>query len=118
MTHLARKRFIHSKRRGKYSRERSLQMNKARWDADRERRKAGESERLAELSLRPPITEGSVLGVIIWHDALTGEVKKWRVKRGDRTDRVILQSPDGRQTKSHGWTWVMMRLRKWFSGSR
>jgi hypothetical protein len=29
------KRFIHKRRRGLYSSEKSAQMNKARWDADR-----------------------------------------------------------------------------------
>lgn len=30
--------FIHKRSRAKYSREKSLQMNKARWDTDRRRR--------------------------------------------------------------------------------
>ena len=44
------KRFIHKRRRGLYSSEKSAQMNKARWDADRARREAEMPERLRELA--------------------------------------------------------------------
>jgi len=42
------KRFLHKRTRARFSAEKSAQMNKARWDADRARRDAEQRDKLAE----------------------------------------------------------------------
>jgi len=61
---------------------------------------------------------GDALGCLQWHDFRTGRVRRWTVLRGDRLDRVVLRSPDGRQTGTHGWTWVMDHLRGFLCGRK
>ena len=116
------KRFIHKKRRGLYSSQKSAQMNKARWDADRARRDAEEPERIRELAeieiANLPRRQGDPLGCLQWHDFRSGKVRRWTVRIGDRADRVTLHAPDGRATDSHGWSWVMSHLRGFLVGRK
>jgi len=62
--------------------------------------------------------EGDAIGCLQYHDFRTGRVRRWTVLRGDRIDRVALRSPDGRQTKPHGWTWIMDHLRGYLAGRK
>ena len=109
---------MHSKRRAKYSRERAQRMAKARWDADRARRDAEEPERIRELAAHPLIQQGDAIGVLEFRCIPSGLVRRWRVLRGDRVDRVILETPDGRRSKSHGWTRILNSLRGVFAGTK
>lgn len=62
--------------------------------------------------------KGEAVGCFQYHCYRTGKVRRWVVLRGDRSDRVMLRSPDGRQTKSHGWTWIMDHLRGCMAGRK
>jgi hypothetical protein len=97
--------------------ERGRRMAAARWKADRARRDALEPERLRELAEMEvenlPRREGDPLGCLQWTDFSTGKVRRWTIRIGDRADRITLHAPDGRATRSHGWSWVMTRLRAW-----
>ena len=70
-----------------------------------------ELERIAAVNL--PRSRDDILGTLQWTDAGTGKVKKWVVRIGDRSDRVTVEAPGGQATRSHGWTWVFNRLRRW-----
>ncbi len=74
---------------------------------------------LAEIEVENlPRRQGDALGCLQWTDFRTGKVRRWTVRIGDRADRVTLHSPDGRNTSSHGWTWIMNHLRGFLSGSK
>lgn len=92
-------------------------MARVRWDRDRVRRDAEEPERVRELelvkALNFPRRAGDVLGTLQWTEAETGKVRRWVVRIGDRSDRITLESPGGRRTGSHGWTWALEKLRKY-----
>jgi len=119
---MTRNRFLHKKRRGLYSSEKSAIMNKARWDADRARRDADEPEQircLAEIAANNlPRKKGDALGCFQWTDFRTGKVHRWTVCIGDRADRVTLHTPDGRKTSSHGWAWALTHLRGYLCGRK
>jgi len=109
---------MHSKRirlRIKALSDKGKRMAKARWDADRARRDAEEPERIRQLaeweSWNLPRKEGDILGSLQWTDARSGKVRRWIIGIGDRSDRITMEAPDGRKTESHGWTWVLARLR-------
>ena len=61
---------------------------------------------------------GDAIGSLQYHDFRTGKIRRWTVLRGDRVDRVMLRSPDGRKTRSHGWTWILDHLRGHLSGRK
>ena len=65
-----------------------------------------------------PRKQGDPIGCLQWHDFRTGRVRRWTVRIGDRVDRITLHTPDGRRTKSSGWTWVMEHLRGFLCGSK
>ena len=88
----------------------------AGWKKQRERQL--DPEVLSELISNPSIREGDAIGSLQWTDFRSGKVMRWTVLRGDRVDRVILRHPDGRKTKSHGWTWVMDHLRGFLAGRK
>jgi hypothetical protein len=115
-------RFIHKRRRGKYSRAKSLQMNKARWDADRARRDAEMPERILELAMIEMENLlhklGDPLGCFQWSDFRSGKVRRWVVRIGNRSNQVTLETPGGKRTVSHGGTWVMNHLRSWIFGHK
>jgi hypothetical protein len=68
---------------------------------------------LAEIKIQNiPRNPGDALGCLQWTDFRSGQVRRWTVLIGARRDQVILRSPDGRATLSHGWTWVLTHLRK------
>lgn len=89
--------------------------------AQRERRMADLPERLRELEeieiQNLPRKQGDALGCLQWTDFRTGRVRRWTVRIGDRADRITLESPGGKQTKSHGWTWAMNTLRAHLCGA-
>jgi hypothetical protein len=96
--------------------ERGKRMAYARWRLDRERRDAEMPARIREMEEieveNLPRRQGDALGCLQWTDFRTGRVRRWTVRIGDRNDRVTLESPDGKRTQSHGWSWVMTNLRK------
>lgn len=68
-----------------------------------------EMQEIAMMNL--PRAQGDVLGVLSWHDAASGKVRRWVVRIGDRADRITVEAPGGVATKSHGWAWFFGRLR-------
>lgn len=91
------------------------EMGKASQRVQSERRMADMPERLRELAeidaQNLPRKQGDALGCLQWHDFRTGRVRRWTVRIGDRCDRITLEFPDGRKTKSHGWTWMLEKIR-------
>ena len=110
------KRFLHKRTLARFTAEKSAQMNKARWDADRLRRDAEMPERIRELAeieaVNLPRKQGDAIGSLQWHDFRTGRVHRWTVRIGARADQITMHSPDGRATKSSGWAWALTKLRK------
>jgi hypothetical protein len=88
----------------------------ARWKKHRE--KPLDPEFLVDVLANPPLKRGDPIGSLQWRDFRSGKVLRWTVLRGDRVDRVMLRHPDGRKTKSHGWTWVMDHLRGYMAGRK
>lgn len=109
-------------RRIKALSERGKRMAEARWAADRARRDAEMPERIREIAeinaLNLPRKQGDAIGCLQWTDFRTGKVRRWTVRIGNRADRVTLESPTGKRTGSHGWTWVMDRLRGFLAGRK
>ena len=97
-------------------------MGKASQRIQSERRMADLPERLremAEIELQNlPRNQGDALGCLQWTDFRTGKVRRWTVRIGDRIDRITLESPDGRKTDSHGWSWVLDHLRGFLAGTK
>jgi len=97
-------------------------MAAARWRLYRQRRDAEAPEierRLAEIeALNFPRRKGDALGCFQWTDFRTGKVRRWTVRIGDRSDRITLESADGKRTKSHGWTWALDHLRGFLAGTK
>ena len=74
---------------------------------------------MAEIELQNlPRKQGDPLGCLQWTDFRTGKVRRWTVRIGDRCDRFTLESPDGRKTDSHGWSWALDHLRGFLVGSK
>lgn len=95
-------------------------MAQARWAADRARRDAEAPAILRELAeieaTNLPRHQGDALGSLQWTDFGTGQVRRWIIRIGDRADRMTLESPHTEPTASHGWTWIMSRLRSHLAG--
>ena len=110
---------IRKPRANRWTSESSARANAARWAADRACRDAESPARMRELAEiaaeNLPHLPGDPLGLFQFTDFRTGRVMRWTVLLGDRSDRVVLRSPDGRLTKSHGWSWIMTRFRKFFA---
>ena len=65
-----------------------------------------------------PRKQGDALGSLQWTDFRTGKVRRWTVRIGDRIDRITLHFPDGRKTRSSGWTWALNHLRGFLAGTK
>lgn len=100
------------------SSEHGRKMAFARWKRKRCRDQFVDPEVLADLLSNSVPREGDAIGSLEWRDFRSGQVMRWTVLRGDRVDRVMLRHPDGRKTKSHGWTWIMDHLRGHFAGRK
>ena len=113
---MTKKRFIRRPNTGRITASKSAQMNRARWAAVRAQQDAEESERILELAeieaQNLPRNQGDPLGSLQWHDFRTGRVRRWVIRIGARADQVTMSAPDGRETASHGWTWMLTKLRK------
>lgn len=72
-----------------------------------------ESESLRRSTRR---TSRDAIGALQWSDFRSGRVRRWTVRVGDRIDRITLESPGGKRTDSHGWTWILDRLRSHLCG--
>ncbi|MCE5310425.1 MAG: hypothetical protein LLG20_22540 [Acidobacteriales bacterium] len=68
-------------------------------------------EMIREAESNPPLRMGDAIGSLQWTDFRTGKVQRWTVLRGDRVDRIMLQSPDGRRSRSAGWSFLMRCVR-------
>ena len=92
------------------------EMGKASQRVQAARRMADFPERLREQAeieaINLPRRQNDPIGSLQWTDFRTGTVKRWTVRIGDRADRMTLHAPDGRATKSHGWTWILSHLRR------
>lgn len=86
----------------------------------RERREAGMGERLREMAEiaaeNLPRREGDAVGCLQWTDFRTGRVRRWVVRIGDRADRLTMETPGGTAGPSHGWAWILDRLRSHLCG--
>jgi len=91
------------------------EMGKASQRVQRARREADLPDRLRELAeieaTNLPRRQGDALGSLQWTDFATGKVSRWTIRIGDRADRITAHSPKGRSTRSHGWTWILNKLR-------
>jgi hypothetical protein len=112
----------YTRRKIKALSERGRKMAKARWQRDRERRDAEAPAILHELAeaeaINLPRKQGDPVGILQWTDLRTGTVKRWTLLIGDRADRLVMRSPDGRATRSHGWTWILDHLRGHLAGRK
>jgi len=110
------------KQRAERKRLRFSAMGKASQRVQSERRMADMPERLREMvewdTQNLPRKHGDPLGCLQWTDFRTGKVRRWTVRIGDRVDRITLESPDGRKTESHGWSWALDHLRGFLCGSK
>jgi len=110
------KRFIRRFNAGRFTAEKSAQMNRARWNAERQRRELEMPERIREIAeidaINLPRKQGDALGCLQWTDYRSGKVRKWVVRIGSRRDQITVESPGGKQSASHGFTWFLTQLRK------
>jgi len=110
------------KQRAALKRLRFSAMGKASQRVQSERRMVDLPERIREQAewdaQNLPRKQGDALGCLQWTDFRTGRVRRWTVRIGDRVDRITLESPDGRKTESHGWTWAMDHLRGYLAGTK
>ena len=94
-------------------------MARARWTKDRAQRDACQAERMAEMreiaAINLPRQQGDFLGTLQWTSARTGKVTRWVIRIGDRSDRLTVEKPGEKPTRSHGWTWFFAALRKHFT---
>jgi hypothetical protein len=109
------KRFIRRFNAGRITPKKSRAMNLVRWTADRARRDAEEPQRFSERAAieteNLPCKPGDPLGCLQWTDYRTGRVRRWIVRIGARMDQVTLQAPGKQPSSSHGWAWVLTKLR-------
>lgn len=106
--------------KAKAASERGKRMAAARWKIDRQRRDNEMPARIREMEETEiqnlPRRQGDAIGCLQWTDFRSGQVRRWVVRIGDRSDRITLHSPDGRKTKSHGWSWALSHLRRYLCG--
>lgn len=97
-------------------------MARARWDRENARIEAEMPERLRYLAETRannyPANPGDILGTLQWTDAATGKVRRWIIRIGDRRDQITAETPDGRRTRSRGWTWFLEHLRGYLAGTK
>ena len=87
-------------------------MGKRSQEVQRARREAEITpEFLMDLQANPPLRKGDAIGSLQWTNFLTGQVTRWAVLRGDRSNNFILRSPDGRTSKPHGLAWMLEKVR-------
>jgi hypothetical protein len=87
-------------------------MGKRSQEVQRQRREADITpEYLMDLKANPSLCDGDVIGSLEWRDFRTGKVTRWTVLRGDRVNNIRLRAPNGRSSKSHGWAWVLEKVR-------
>lgn len=105
----------YNRRKHNAMREKGKRMAAARWKAERERRDADMPERIRGLeeiaTQNLPHKQGDALGCLQWTDFRTGRVRRWIVRIGDRRDRVTVETPGNPPSQSHGWAWIMEKLR-------
>ena len=58
-----------------------------------------------------PRKQGDAVGCLQYHDFATGKIYRWVVEIGDRADRRVFRSPDGRRGRSAGWAWLFRCVR-------
>lgn len=112
----------YNQRKAKVLSERGKRMAAARWRRDRERRDEEMPERLRELAeieaQNLPRRQGDALGCLQWTDFRTGQVRRWIVRIGDRADRITLEFPGCKPSRSCGWTRALDFLRGFLAGRK
>jgi hypothetical protein len=112
----------YTSRKIKALRERGRKMANARWAQHRARLDAAAPAIALDLAqteaINLPRRQNDPIGSLQWHDFRTGKIHRWTVEIGDRADRLVLRSPDGRRTRSHGWTWILDHLRPFLANHR
>jgi hypothetical protein len=97
-------------------------MGKASQRIQAAKRELGIAERTREIEewhvQNLPRKTGDAIGCLQWTEFGTGKVRRWTVRIGDRIDRITLESPDGRKTGSHGWSWALDHLRGFLAGRK
>ena len=110
------------KQRAERKRLRMSAMGKASQRVQQARRMERMAERILELAeydvWNLPRKQGDALGSLQWTDFLTGKVRRWTVRIGIRQDQITLESPDGRKTASHGWSWALNHMRGFLCGTK
>ena len=110
------------KQRAERKRLRFSAMGKASQRVQSERRMADAQERLREMTewdvQNLPRKQGDPIGCLQWTDFRTGKVRRWVVRIGNRSDRMTMETPDGRKTQSHGWTYLLNHLRGFLAGTK
>lgn len=87
-------------------------MGKASQKVQSERRMAGMTpEVLRDMEANPPLMEGACLGTLTWHNHRSGQITRWAVERGPRSNNYRLRSPDGRRSRPHGLAWLLVKIR-------
>ena len=109
-------------RKARLSSAKAREMGRASQAVQREKRDADLAERVRELAeievQNLPRKQGDALGLHQWTDFATGQTRRWIVRIGDRADRITLESPQGKRTGSHGWTWALDHLRGFLCGNK
>ena len=110
------------KQRAERKRLRFSAMGKASQRIQAERRMIDLPERIREMAewdvQNLPRKQGDAIGCLQWTDFRTGRVRRWTVRIGSRIDQITMESPDGRKTKSTGWTWALTHLRGFLAGTK
>lgn len=119
---MTQKRFIRRRGGNPWNSETSAAANRARWAADRARRDEDEPARRRELAeIRAenlPADPGDILGTLQWTCARSGKVRRWTVRIGTRRDQVTVETANGRQSRSMGWTRLLNSLRGYLAGTK
>jgi hypothetical protein len=111
---MTRKRFIRKRRGILFTSETSRRANRVRWSDENRKQELTESaRRFAEIQIENlPKTQGDVIGVLQWTEFRTGKVRRWTVKIGNRIDRITVETPQTKPTRSMGWSEFLTGLRK------
>jgi len=55
--------------------------------------------------------EGEAFASVTVHNFQSGDVMRFVLRRGDRSNNFAVSNPSGESSKAHGWAWFLDRLR-------